>query len=222
MLWAENLASIESEGRRLGAAARSDPQRPVPQYPGWTLSDLVAHTASMHGRTVLICRELPTERISGPQLPEGGDAVEWYHQTLEEMLAALEAADPESPCWALGREQKLGFWERRMVIETGIHRWDAHQALDQIEPLTNRVAESGLDEFGEMWVPRLADEPLPPLGVETTDLAREWVFGEGEPKSIVAGEASDLYLRLMSRPSPVELPEEWAAAVDGLAPPPKR
>jgi hypothetical protein len=33
--------------------------------------------------------------------------------------------------------------------------------------------------------------------------------------------ASDLYLRLMSRPSPVVLPDEWAQAVDGLAPPPK-
>lgn len=222
MLWAENLASIESEGRRLGQAARSDPQRPVPQYPDWTLADLVAHTGSMHRRTILICRDLPSERISAPRLPEGKDAVDWYEETLEEMLRVLEDTDPQTPVWTLSSVPTLGFWEQRMVIETGIHRWDADQALGQIEPLTNRVAESGLDEFGEVWVPRLGDTPPPPLRVVATDLSREWVYGEGEPAGSMTGAASDLYLRLMSRPSVVELPEDWAAAVDGLAPPPKR
>ncbi|MBW3666714.1 MAG: maleylpyruvate isomerase N-terminal domain-containing protein, partial [Actinobacteria bacterium] len=124
MLWAENLASIESEGRRLGEAASSDPTRPVLQYPGWTLSDLVSHTASMHGRTILICRDLPVERISPPRLPDGEDPVQWYEETLEEMLQVLEVADPEAPVWAFSSVPNLGFWERRMVIETGIHRWD--------------------------------------------------------------------------------------------------
>ena len=222
MLWAENLASIESEGRRLGEAARSNPQGPVPQYPDWTLADLVAHTASMHRRTILICRDLPSERISAPRLPEGEDALDWYEETLEEMLRVLEDADPQTPVWTLSLVPTLGFWEQRMVIETGIHRWDAYQALGQIEPLTNRVAESGLDEFGEVWVPRLGDTPPSPLRVVATDLSREWVYGEGEPARSMTGAASDLYLRLMSRPSVAELPEDWAAAVDGLAPPPKR
>lgn len=220
MLWAENLASIESEGRRLGKAARRDPERPVPQYPDWTLSDLVSHTASMHGRTILICRDLPPERISAPRLPDGKDPLEWYEETLEEMLQVLEVADPETPVWTLSPVPNLGIWERRMVIETGIHRWDAFHAFGETEPLTDRVAQCGLDEFGEMWVPRLGDTGLPALAVEASDLTRSWLYGEGEPQVSVTGTASDMYLRLMSRPSAVELPADWSAAVDGLPPPP--
>lgn len=220
MLSAENLASIEAEGRRLGAYARRDPDRPVPQYPDWTMADLASHTASIHGRTTAIVTELPTERISAPKLPEGRDVVEWYEETLEEMLAVLRDADPDTPCWGFGPDPCVGFWETRMVIETGVHRWDAAQAFGEADRLTDRVASQGLDEFPDMWLPQLGD--VSRLEVIASDLGKTWVFGEGEPANSIEGSASDLYLRLVSRPSPTELPEDWAAAIDGLAPPPKR
>lgn len=220
MLLAENLASIESEGRRLSKAAHSDPEGAVPQYPDWTLRDLASHTASIHGRTVLICRELPQERISAPRAPEGMDPIDWYDQTLEEMLEALRGIDPQTPVWSFGTDPTLGFWERRMAVETGVHRWDAEQAVGRDEKLTDHVALSGLDEFGEMWLPHLGEQP--PITLEATDVGRTWTYGEGEPEHTVSGTASDIYLRLVSRPSPVELPPTWAEAVDGLAPPPKR
>lgn len=220
MLLAEHLAGIESEGRRLGLAARRDPERAVPQYPDWTLADLVSHTASIHGRTAKICRELPTERISAPRLPEGKDVLDWYEETLEDMLAALRDTDPASQCWAFGPEPSLGFWERRMVVETGIHRWDAYQAFGEEDRLTDLVARCGLDEFADMWLPQLGE--VQPLQVTATNLGETWVLGEADPTASVEGTASDLYLRLVARPSPVELPEDWTRAVDGLAPPPKR
>lgn len=220
MLSAENLAGIESEGRRLGLAARRDPGRGVPQYPGWTLADLASHTASIHGRTSLICRDLPPERISAPTLPEGMDAIDWYDETLDEMLSALTEADSTAECWAFGPEPCVGFWEKRMVIETGVHRWDAYQAFGEEDRLTDLVARSGLEEFGEMWLPQLGE--VQPLQVSAADIGGTWIYGEGEPAATTSGTASDLYLRLVSRPSPVELPADWAAAVDGLAPPPKR
>lgn len=220
MLSAENLAGIESEGRRLGQAVRRDPERPVPQYPGWTLGDLANHTASIHGRTVAICRDLPTERIPSPDLPADADPADWYDENLEAMLAALTEADPVHECWGFGPSPSLGFWEKRMVIETGIHRWDAYQALGEEDRLTDLVARSGLEEFADMWLPHLGD--VQTLQVTATDLDRSWIYGDSEPTAEVDGTASDLYLRLVARPSPVELPGDWAAAVDGLAPPPKR
>ena len=71
-----------------------------------------------------------------------------------------------------------------------------------------------------MWLPHLGD--VKPLSVTATDLGETWVYGDGEVTTSVEGTASDLYLRLVSRLSPVELPDDWTAAVDGLAPPPKR
>jgi uncharacterized protein (TIGR03083 family) len=220
VLSVESLASIESEGRRLGLTARREPDRPVPQYPDWTLADLASHLASIHGRTRQVVADLPTERISAPRLPEGRDPIDWYEETLDEMLAALRDADPAAPCWGFWPDACVGLWETRMVIETGVHRWDAYQAFGEEDRLTDHVARSGLDEFSDLWLPNLG--AVQPLSLTATDLGMTWVYGDGDPVGSVEGTASDLFLRLMARPSPVQLPEDWAAAVDGLEPPPKR
>jgi uncharacterized protein (TIGR03083 family) len=147
------------------------------------------------------------------------DVLDWYDRTLDAMLAALTDADPSTPCWGFGANPCVGFWETRMVVETGIHRWDAYQAFEEGDRLTDHVARTGLDEFADMWLPRLG--PLSGLELVTTDLGRSWSFGD-EPRATVEGTASELYLRLMSRPSSAALPADWEAAVDGLEPPPKR
>jgi uncharacterized protein (TIGR03083 family) len=219
VLSAEYLEAIRGESLRILELARRDPGRPVPQYPEWVMSDLLSHVGSVLGRTTLICRERPTERISGPRPAEGSDVLAWYEAILAEMLSTLEESDPDTPVWGFWPGARIGLWERRMVVETGIHRWDAEQAFGDPGPLLDLVAVSGLDEFTDMWVPRMADWPA--LGVSATDLGRDWVLGTGTPEATVSGTASDLYLRLMSRASAVQLPEEWAGAVDSLEPPPR-
>jgi uncharacterized protein (TIGR03083 family) len=220
VLSAEHLESIRIDGERILELARRDHDRPVPQYPGWTMTDLVAHVGSILGRTSQICRDLPTERLSAPRPAEEDDVLDWYEGNLTEMLAMLEEADPDAPVWGFWPDPCLGLWERRMVIETGVHRWDADQAFGEESALGDLVALSGLNEFEDMWLPRLPE--LPVLEVKAEDLGRTWVIGSGgSPLRTVSGTASDLYLRLMSRPSPVELPRPWAAAVDKLEPPPR-
>jgi uncharacterized protein (TIGR03083 family) len=211
-----NLATITSEGQRLLAYARRDPVRIVPQYPIWTLTDLVTHTASMHGRTLAVCATRPLERIPAPQLPAGLDPFEWYDQTLRAMVDALREADPDAEVWSLIPERTLKTWERRMVIETAIHRWDAQQAFEDPDPLPPIVATHGLDEFADLWLPRLGTVPV--LDVTASDLDRSWRYGRGDPAASVTGLASDLYLRLMARAG-ARLPDEWERAVDGLATP---
>lgn len=218
MLSVDNLRSIESEGKRLSRAVRRDPDRQVPQYPSWTLADLAGHTAAMHARTLVICRELPQERILAPPIPDATSSLDWFDETLLRMLEALSGADPAAPVWTLGAPSTLAFWERRMVVETGIHRWDADQALGLTTALTDHVARAGLHEFTAMWLPRLG--PVQTLEVVAED-GMSWTYGEGEPATKVMGKASDLYLRLMARPAPAQLPADWAAAVDGLGEPPK-
>lgn len=61
-----------------------------------------------------------------------------------------------------------------MTIETGVHRGDAQQPVEEPAPLLPIVATSGLDEFIPMWLPRLPD--LPTIEVTPTDVQGSWVF----------------------------------------------
>jgi uncharacterized protein (TIGR03083 family) len=210
------LEAIETEGRKLVAFARSDPDRAVPQYPAWTMQDLVIHTASILARTIEVCETRPQERIAAPQLPAGRDPFEWYDEILAALLASFAATDPTTEVWFFTADRSVASWERRMMIETGVHRWDAQQAFEEPEPLLRGVAIGGLDEFDDMWLPRLGD--LPRLTVTATDVGRSWVFGTEAGHSAITGTASDIYLRLMSRPG-VPLPTGWARAVDAAPTP---
>lgn len=216
MTAAEDLAAIEREGQRIIAHGRKAPDRIVPQYPSWTLRDLVLHVASIHGRTAMICETLPQERIPAPEPPPETDAFDWADAQLERMLRGLRSADPSLEVWAFVADRRLAFWRRRMVIETGVHRWDAQAATEAPEPLPPIVAAHGLDEFGDMYLPRLVD--VPPVELHATDLGRSWRLGGGGPAGKVSGTASDLYLRLMSRPG-ARLPAQWERAVDALPTP---
>ncbi len=219
MSWGDDLAAIEHEGRRIIGFGRQAPTRVVPQYPTWTLLDLVVHVAEVHGRTATVCRTLPLERIPVPTLPDERDAFDWASEQLEAMLEGLCAADREANVWTLVPQPRLGFWGPRMVIETGVHRWDAQSALMDPEPLLPIVATHGLDEFSDLYLPRLGD--VPTIELAASDLARAWRFGEGEPVECIEGSASDLFLRLMSRPG-TPLPTAWEVAVDSLGSPADR
>lgn len=216
---AEVLELIEIEGEKLLALGRQDPGRHVPQYPEWTIADLLSHTGSIMARTTLICRDRLQERPSAPRIGEDADPLVWFHDNLIEMGEVLRAATWDVPVWGFGPSPNIGFWVNRMLIEVGVHRWDGEQAFERPIPLLDEVALAGLEEFPGMWLPHLGD--LTTIKVVATGLGREWVYGTGDPVHTVEATASDLFLRLMSRPSPVHLPEEWATAVDALAPPPR-
>ena len=214
-----DLAAIEYEAFRLIELGRQAPDRTVPQYPTWVLRDLVIHVAEVHGRTGAICETLPTERISGPELPAEADPFDWAAEQLARMLEGLAMADPAAHVWTFVDDPSLGFWIRRMVVETGVHRWDAHSAVGKPVELLTTVSRHGLDEFTDLYLPRLGD--VPTLELHATDLGRTWRFGSGEPEAVIEGEASDVFLRLMSRPG-VALPSSWEQAVDALGSPADR
>ena len=213
----KDLTALEYEAWRIIEFGRLAPDRAVPQYPTWTLSDLVVHVAGVHGRTAAICHELPQERISRPRLPEGADPFEWAAVQLSDMLDGLANADPSAEVWTFVDDHSLRFWVRRMVVETGVHRWDADSSSGEPEPLLDRVARHGLDEFDQLYLPRL--EGVSPILLHATDLDRSWRMGDGDPTAVVEDTASLLFLRLMSRPG-ATLPTSWETAVDALAPPP--
>lgn len=211
-----DLSTIESEGRRIIGYGRAAPGAVVPQYPTWTLRDLVVHVGGVHGRTAEICRSLPQVQVPTTTPPDTVDPFAWAETQLERMLQGLRTADPTKAVWTFVDDPALGFWCRRMVIETGVHRWDAQGSVEDPEPLLDLVASHGLDEFPELYLPRLGQ--LPTIELVASDLGRAYRFGVGEPEGRVSGTASDLFLRLMSRPG-ASLPAAWAQAVDALGSP---
>lgn len=216
---AESVDLISSEGDKLLAVARQDLVRQVPQYPGWTMADLLSHAGSVLGRTTMICHDRLQERPTSPKMEHGGDALDWFETNLEGMCGVLRASSLDVPVWGFGPSPNVGFWVHRMLIEVGIHRWDAEQAFGRPIPLLDEVVVAGLDEFSVMWMPHLGD--LDPIKVVATDMGRAWNYGHGDPVHTVEASGSSLYLRLMSRPSSASFPEEWDLAVDSLAPPPR-
>ena len=51
------------------------------------------------------------------------------YMRLHELVATLDAVDPELPAWNFAPQaKKAAFWHRRMAHETAIHRWDAQMA----------------------------------------------------------------------------------------------
>jgi uncharacterized protein (TIGR03083 family) len=211
-----DLDLISREGRRIIELGRAAPEAIVPQYPTWTLRDLVVHVADVDARTRAVCESLLRERPPAAPRPADLDDFAWATAELERMLEVLRTADPEALVWTLIDDGRLGFWGRRMVIETGVHRWDAEGAAGDPQPLDPAVASHGLDEFPAFYLPRLGE--VPAIELHATDLGRAWRFGEGHPQAFVEGTASDLFLRLMSRPG-VTLPVAWERAVDGLRSP---
>jgi uncharacterized protein (TIGR03083 family) len=216
MTTARDLSIIESEGSRIIELGRVAPHAIVPQYPRWTLRDLVVHVATVHGRTAAICETLPVERIAGPSPPSGVDPFEWAAAQLGRMLEGFATADLDAHVWTFIPDPTLRAWVRRMVIETGVHRWDAESASGQPAALLDVVAAHGLDEFDQMYLDRLGH--VRTIELRATDLGRTWRFGEGEPDTTIEGSASNIFLRLMSRPG-IELPADWAGAVDSLGSP---
>jgi uncharacterized protein (TIGR03083 family) len=212
----ERLATIKADGQHIIDATRATPERIVPQYPTWTLHDLLLHVATIHARTAEICTSLPQERVPFPALSPGDDLCAQAENELGRLLEALAAADPDAEVWTFGSDHHVRFWERRMVLETGVHRWDAQGAVGTPDPLRPRVAIDGLDEFSDFYLGRLGD--VPTIDVHATDVDRTWRYGDGAPTATVEGTASSLFLRLMSRPG-TPFPAAWETVVDALATP---
>lgn len=148
------LELIAADVARVAAlSAESDPTRPVPSCPKWTLADLVGHLGRVHRWATAIVTRLPQERIelSAEEvgLPQEWSKVpEWFAAGGAALIDALGQADLDAPCYAWGADQHARFWLRRQLHETAIHRVDAELAvLGEAGALDAAVAVDNIDEF---------------------------------------------------------------------------
>ncbi|OZM74451.1 hypothetical protein CFN78_04860 [Amycolatopsis antarctica] len=162
------LEVLGMEGELLGEITHAvQPDIPVTTCPGWTTGELLRHVGSVY-------------RVALGWLADGRQPTEWQRepvrgQTLEEYLetgyaalfAELSRHDPGERAgswWPADRT--YGFWCRRMVHETVVHRVDAQQAAtpDQVSPVDEDIAADGADEALALWFA----QRLPMLGLTGT------------------------------------------------------
>lgn len=213
---AAHIDHLRADSAALLAAQRADPTASAWPGLGWNRTELLAHTANVHGWVRAQVTLGPGERIRFSTVepaPEGDALPTWFEEGAAELVTLLAAMDVEAtwPTWA--GPQPGAFFPRRMAQETAVHRWDAMGGAIDAD-----LAVDGVDELLELFASRV---PAAKLGgvegtihLHATDADGEWLialtgqgisFEHGHAKGEVAvrGQASDLLLWTWNR-APVD------------------
>jgi uncharacterized protein (TIGR03083 family) len=179
--------------RMASVVAAADPGRPVPTCPQWSVARLVKHTGIVHRWATRIVSTRSSERVDQRDLDAGLPELEtaypgWLADGAAPLIAALRSAGPDIAVWAWGAEPRSGWWARRMLHETTVHRADAQFALGGWPDIDPVVAADGIEEFlanlPEARRPREHLGSLPAgksLHLHATDTDGEWLirFADG-------------------------------------------
>jgi hypothetical protein len=115
----------------LAAAIEAAPDARIRAYPSWTVRDLAVHVVQAYGNAALTLRDGTLERPS----PESTVTATSDPATLAvAVTSALDDAETAlAGChhelvWTPVGPMAPAFWERRLLREAVLHRWDAEQA----------------------------------------------------------------------------------------------
>jgi uncharacterized protein (TIGR03083 family) len=214
-----DLDHVRRDGSRLLAAARSDPEAPVPSCPKWDMAALLGHTGKVHHWVAHILETGATERPArqfGKEIPEDfGERASWYETGVTDLLDVLAATDTDALVWnwSVNEPAPARWWLRRMAQETTIHRWDAQNAVDEGESIDADLAADGIDEYLEFVERWLRSEPVAgfegAVSLAPTDHQRAWHLrfapdelnrsDDSKTQATISGPVSDLYLWLLHR-----------------------
>ncbi|HSK25692.1 MAG TPA: maleylpyruvate isomerase family mycothiol-dependent enzyme [Jiangellales bacterium] len=182
------VAHIRADADRILALAPDRPDDPVPTCPGWTVRDVVEHTAQVFAHKATIMREgampepWPPSRDATPM-------AEHFAATRDALLHELttRAAAQGCPTW-WPDDQTVGFWGRRMAHEAAVHRLDVEIALGQVTPVDAALAVDGVDEVLRRFLAGdWSDEPVAEGAGTVVEVAtgdRRWRVVL-EPKAVV-------------------------------------
>ncbi|MBD8504987.1 maleylpyruvate isomerase N-terminal domain-containing protein [Hoyosella sp. G463] len=224
------IAVLRAEGDRIAATSPGALALPVPTISGWTVENVVRHTAKVHS-WVLAALRLPAsapmpDPSAMPVMPRGEACIEAYRDAVTQLADDLARRDPDQPTTTFLGPRAVAWWARRQAHEATIHRFDIAYALnaagggspDDADPV---AAADGIDEWCQVMIPRAiakgstvcADLDGRSVHIHGTDTDRaEWMirFADGQAaatyehaKGDVAlrGRAQDLLLALWRRDS---------------------
>ncbi|HKR99196.1 MAG TPA: maleylpyruvate isomerase family mycothiol-dependent enzyme [Candidatus Dormibacteraeota bacterium] len=213
---------LHQDGERLVRAGHHHLQAAVPWCPGWDVREVVRHTGSVY-RHKVACMQLgrsPGEDgwIREPAPHE--DLELWFQDSLELLLDELRSRQPEDATFTWWPEdQTVGFWGRRMALETAVHRVDVESAAGSMTPVDPALALDGIDEVLRIFLVA-RDQPADADGQHRVDVASDgesWTVElHNDRVTTTAGASPDADARLSGDSEPLFLYLWGRAERDGL------
>jgi uncharacterized protein (TIGR03083 family) len=143
------LDHIRNDGDLIAAMAPRGLDLPVPVCPPWDVREVVAHLATVYDHKVMAMRlgRRPEQGEWTTDEPYGKDTVEWFSDEHAKLLAELVAHAPKDFAWSWWEpDQTVGFWYRRMALETVVHRVDVETRFGAPSAIDPALAVDGIDE----------------------------------------------------------------------------
>jgi uncharacterized protein (TIGR03083 family) len=216
------------------AIASTDPEATAPSCPGWTAGDVAKHLGGVHLWAVKALSSTKSPGGKYPERPIGEEPLsDWYAGCAATLLDALKATPPSQPAWTFYEaDRSAGFWARRQVHETTIHRIDVEQAAGRshdngIDGFSTELAADGIGEVLTVMMSRtlarrrtLSPEQVLPVprrvAIVCPDAGRAWTVqlvedrlvvtdGAHDPVATISGSAAHTYLALWGRAPREEL-----------------
>jgi uncharacterized protein (TIGR03083 family) len=176
----EHAMIVSSAGRISEVIRLCDLSTPIPHLGRWKVRDLAAHLGGVHRWATRI---ITTRSMDGPSFTKsklgGSELCVWFDAGVEDLLTAIRVNDPADPCpnFNPGSPKTVGWWMRRQMHETIVHRWDIESSLGPTTPMDPVVAADGIDEYLDVFVRTRGKQTLiAPLVVSTTRPSRQWTL----------------------------------------------
>lgn len=197
---------------------------PVPDCPGWTLTELGEHTRWVHAWAANAVIAGNPDGATDPVGTDRATLVAGYRAAAGTLLDALRRTAPDEHVWTFGPEPMSAFWRRRQTQEVTIHLYDAlaSQGQEADWAISPELAWDGVDEVATLFYPRQVKlgrtQPLQgTVRFVATDLDRSLDLGDTEPGTELAAPAADLLLMLWNR-KPVDGPAADVLATAAVTP----
>lgn len=190
---AARASALDHESRRIVDLCTEDLDRDVPTCPGWQTRDLLRHVAGAWSAFAMFTDDASTEppdfsRLAGP--PDEGDdeLVAFAASARDRIVAAVAAAEPDTPVWSWWGDQTLAFYQRRAHLESVVHRLDAEAAVGRPTPVDPAVAIDGVDEFYSVILATPGSPPSGTFHLHQTDGDGELMLSVADGRIVVARE----------------------------------
>jgi uncharacterized protein (TIGR03083 family) len=221
----DHLAQLSLDTDLLAATlttGRAD--APVAACPGWTVSDLGAHLATVQRWATIAARTgaPPAPGDIPPAPTDPAELAAWIRAGARALTDLLSCVAADAPTWhPFPVEPKVaGLWRRRQAHEVSVHRWDAEHAVGLPASIGRAMADDGIDEYWRVMLPRLVSReglavPASLIEVIATDTSNRWIVDgrsgslqvssvrmsdDAIPEASVEGDAEAVLLRLWGRP----------------------